>query len=222
MMQIYPNISEPVVRATEVSRLLSDHIGRSAAAAALVARNHDTAFVIDQALKIVDANAAAMASFRDDGFLSARGDIVHLNDEDADKWLKAAVKALFLARSVAQNKISVRYEGGLLQISVNLVPERDIRLAGYFLVPKFLVMVVVKNLRTATDLPDAAALPRTFGLSPAETRLCLVLAEGLSLAEAAERCGVTKETSRQRLKSIFQKTGTNRQSALVALLQRMA
>lgn len=65
---------------------------------------------------------------------------------------------------------------------------------------------------------DWQAFSRAFGLTPAEARLAALLAVGESLEAAAEALGVTRETARSRVKSIFQKTDTHRQAALVALL----
>lgn len=59
---------------------------------------------------------------------------------------------------------------------------------------------------------------RTNGLSPAEARLAAALVAGRELPAYAEVAGITSETARGYLKSIFGKTGTSRQSALVAAL----
>jgi DNA-binding CsgD family transcriptional regulator/PAS domain-containing protein len=58
----------------------------------------------------------------------------------------------------------------------------------------------------------------SYGLTPAEARLALLLLEGKSLAEAAELNHVTQNTLRSQLKSIFAKTGTRRQGELIGLL----
>lgn len=57
-----------------------------------------------------------------------------------------------------------------------------------------------------------------FGLTPAEARLAVELTSGCSLADCAQRLGVTYETARSYLRVIFSKTGTHRQGELVALL----
>jgi DNA-binding CsgD family transcriptional regulator len=57
-----------------------------------------------------------------------------------------------------------------------------------------------------------------YGLTQAESRLALSLAEGRSLKDAAEQLGVAQSTVRSQLKSIFGKTNTSRQSQLVRLL----
>lgn len=62
------------------------------------------------------------------------------------------------------------------------------------------------------------AFQKLFGLTAAELRLCLALADGLSLAEFEEKYGVTINTVRNQLKSIFGKTNTRRQGDLVRLI----
>jgi DNA-binding CsgD family transcriptional regulator len=56
------------------------------------------------------------------------------------------------------------------------------------------------------------------GLTSAEARLALLLAEGLSLKEASEALSVSVLTLRSQLKSVFVKTGVKRQTELVTLL----
>lgn len=62
---------------------------------------------------------------------------------------------------------------------------------------------------------------RALGLSRAEARLASHLQEGLSLKEASEDLGVTVNTARNQLKSIFEKLGINRQSDLVRHLTQL-
>lgn len=67
-------------------------------------------------------------------------------------------------------------------------------------------------------LPDTARLRAEFGLTKAEARLALRLAQGSSLASAAQAFDVKLTTIRSQLQQIFAKTGTSRQSELVAML----
>jgi DNA-binding CsgD family transcriptional regulator len=70
--------------------------------------------------------------------------------------------------------------------------------------------------------PDRAqTLRELFRLTHAEVKLATVLLEGKSLSEAANLNQVGRETVRSQLKSIFHKTGTRRQSELIALLLRL-
>lgn len=65
---------------------------------------------------------------------------------------------------------------------------------------------------------SATTLAQLFGLSPAESLLASELASGASLEEAAVSLGVSRNTVRSQLQSVFQKTGTNRQVELVRVL----
>ena len=69
--------------------------------------------------------------------------------------------------------------------------------------------------------PPEETLRRVFRLTKAEARLGSQLALGESLETVSERLGISKETSRSQLKSIFAKTRINRQSALVAMLSAL-
>lgn len=59
---------------------------------------------------------------------------------------------------------------------------------------------------------------RLFNLTPAESSLALLLANGLSLEGAAAELGIYKNTVRAHLRSIFAKIGVTSQSALVRVL----
>jgi DNA-binding CsgD family transcriptional regulator len=57
-----------------------------------------------------------------------------------------------------------------------------------------------------------------FGLTPAEARLALQLVAGETLRSAAAKLGISYETARTHLKTVFNKTGTCRQAELVIVL----
>jgi len=61
----------------------------------------------------------------------------------------------------------------------------------------------------------AATLRAMFALTRGESQLLLLLPEGLSLGQAAERLELATDTVRKRLKSIFQKTDTHCQADLM-------
>lgn len=74
-----------------------------------------------------------------------------------------------------------------------------------------------RNLELPADL-----LKRCYGLTPAEARLAMVLLQGHPLKEAADRCGVSHNTAKSQLKSIFLKTQVQRQGELIRLLLNTA
>lgn len=61
-------------------------------------------------------------------------------------------------------------------------------------------------------------LGRQFRLTPAEIRLCRALAEGLGVADYCSRHGVSLNTARTQLKSIYAKTDVRRGAELVRLI----
>jgi len=70
----------------------------------------------------------------------------------------------------------------------------------------------------ATPAVDASRLQAAFGLTPAETRLADRLIRGQDLREIAEHLGLSRETIKTQLSSLFTKTATHRQAELVARL----
>jgi DNA-binding CsgD family transcriptional regulator len=70
-------------------------------------------------------------------------------------------------------------------------------------------------------LPAESQLKRALGLSDGEARLAIRLAAGQTLDAAATLCGISYETARKRLKIVFEKTDTRRQSELVGLIIRL-
>lgn len=65
-------------------------------------------------------------------------------------------------------------------------------------------------------------LCQLFGLTRAEARLALQLANGLSLEQAAAELGITRNTGRAHLRAIFTKTGVSQQTQLVSLILKSA
>ena len=57
-----------------------------------------------------------------------------------------------------------------------------------------------------------------FNFTPAETGLVMLLADGLSLEEAALELGIRRNTARAHLRSIFSKTDVTRQTELVRII----
>ena len=54
--------------------------------------------------------------------------------------------------------------------------------------------------------------------TPTEARVATILTRGVRPAEAAEELGVSQTTISFHMRNLFQKTGTNRQADLVALI----
>lgn len=77
--------------------------------------------------------------------------------------------------------------------------------------------VFVSDPERLPELPESR-VQRLLGLTPAEARVAVEVARGLSSAEIADRAGVHPNTIRWHLKQIYAKTGVRRQAELVRFL----
>lgn len=78
--------------------------------------------------------------------------------------------------------------------------------------------VFLRDPESNAAQPSQELVRRLFGLTRMEAALALLLAEGFTLDEAAEKMNVRRNTARTHLRSIFCKTGVTRQTMLVRLL----
>jgi len=78
--------------------------------------------------------------------------------------------------------------------------------------------VFLRDPESSGTQPSQEVVRRLFGLTRMEAALALLLAEGLTLDEAAEKLNVRRNTARTHLRSIFCKTGVTRQTMLVRML----
>ncbi len=86
---------------------------------------------------------------------------------------------------------------------------------------KVAALVLITDL-DARPHPRFSVLRDLFDLSTTELKLADYLATGQSLRESATALSITEGHARQRLKSVFQKTGVSRQSELIALMDKIS
>jgi DNA-binding CsgD family transcriptional regulator len=80
-------------------------------------------------------------------------------------------------------------------------------------------LLVFTPVSASEIVPAPTILSGLFDLSPSESRLAVSLADGTPLKTAAAANDIKLTTARAYLEQIFRKTGTNKQSQLVALLK---
>ena len=103
---------------------------------------------------------------------------------------------------------------GRLPVTVFVAPFRPPQ-GGFASVGSAAIVLIRDPELTATS---GQVLRDLFGLTATEAAVAGFLAAGRSIDEVATAQGVSLNTARTHLKSILSKTGTNRQSELVALL----
>jgi len=79
------------------------------------------------------------------------------------------------------------------------------------------VAIFISDPSERSDAP-VQVLVKLFGFTPTEALVAIHLANGLNIDEAAAELGMTRNTARAHLRSVFTKTGISRQPALVRLI----
>jgi DNA-binding CsgD family transcriptional regulator len=168
------------------------------------------------------------------GCVTSVGDGVILGDglDVTTGWPRAAFPvdqpALDLLIAVATTKsapsalppppvVALHRPSGKRPLVVRAMPLDGAR--GSLLAPAIAILLVT-DLDTAPS-PAVETMRMVFGLTPKEAALAARLAAGDTVERAAETLAITTAHARQRLKVVFDKTDTRRQSELIALLARI-
>jgi DNA-binding CsgD family transcriptional regulator len=203
---------------TEVATL-STAIGRVALTSATNALDlvRQPAVAIDCFGLVLDANTSAESLF--DSELCIKGRRLFTSDPQAKSALQKLTERLIVTSDIdplSTDPIVIRRkEKG--PVAIRLLPVHPAARNPFLGARALLTFSSVE----ARPRPDPILLARIFGLTPAEARLATLVAGGLSPDDIAERFGITRTTARNQLKAVFAKTGTHRQSELVALLARL-
>lgn len=145
-------------------------------------------------------------AFRDPGL---QKDFERIFGNALDQRTKHGLPVGIEALSIRQN------DDSLIGLLVKAIPETRWHTgAGY--------PAVVVCICDPTQHQDARQtfVSQLFGLTVSEARLAILLAEGITLAEAADILKVTEHTTRAVSKRIFSKMGVNRQADLVRIILR--
>ena len=175
------------------------------------------ALAVDRTAAVIEANEAAQSLFDDGMRVHNRRLIVRDKQAESDlELLNRQLHATADFEVLPANPILIRRERKapilLRALPVNAAARS--------------VFLGARALLTLTELiakpgPNPLDISRAFGLSRAEARLASLIVGGLSPEEAASRLGISVITARNEIKAAMAKTGTHRQSGLVALLSRL-
>jgi len=170
--------------------------------------------VLNTAGQVIQINDTGKRLLRENG---GRGQ----HDHDPD-WTRQALKALLRSAGAARFRmdedawVAIRRDADHSRsLVLHAVPITEGAASG----PHTVVILVDLD---ATPRPQAEALQKIFGLTPAEARLAIEIAGGRSPEEIAEAAGIKVATLRKQLASVFAKTNTRRQPELIALLARVS
>jgi DNA-binding CsgD family transcriptional regulator/PAS domain-containing protein len=196
-------------RVVSLRRLLAVERDRGARLQDIVDRTGHAILRLDRNLRVVAISAAAERLLaKRDGLLLHNRHLVAPACISVE--LRVAISAIIDRRPLVRSALLCPRPSGSRSYRLVLLPAGFDGAAGALL---------------RIDDPDDSAghgwqraLQHAYGLSAREVDLAARLHDECSLEEIAEQRGVTRETIRTQLKSLFNKTGVSRQSALAKLL----
>jgi DNA-binding CsgD family transcriptional regulator len=175
----------------------------------------DTAiFLVDVRVRLLHANAAALALLARDSALRLDG-VTLLQDgaggaQSLARVVQAALASGPEAPALASLRVARRLGPPLL---LTVAPFRP--LAGLPWLPAC-AMVIASD--PAAHRLSREVLCQLFGLTAAEAGVAQALAQGAALDDIAVALGISTHTVKSHLQRLFRKTGTRRQGELVAVL----
>jgi DNA-binding CsgD family transcriptional regulator len=205
-------------RLTETASL-SNAVGRIALLGMTNALNlvQQPALAVDRLGLVLDTNAAANEYLDDEIRVSDRRLIVRDRNAASDlASLVDHIRCTSADSALSTAPIVVR-RSSKASVLIRVLPV-DAAARNPFLGAR--ALLTLTELRPKPS-PDPAIISHVFGLSPAEAKVASLIMMGIAPDQVARRLGVSRETARNQLKSIFAKTETHRQSELVALLSRL-
>jgi DNA-binding CsgD family transcriptional regulator len=180
--------------------------------------------VVAEDNRILHANRAARDMFAAGGPVrSVKGRLVTRNKHAQQELTQAIVTAQRDEVAIGAAGIGISLNGngadGADAAIAHVLPlaRGDLRAR---LVPRATAAVFVTQ--TASPTPrDLKGVADSYRLTKAETRLLELLAQGITLSDAAETLDVAETTAKTHLAHIFSKTGVSRQVDLLALIDRL-
>lgn len=181
--------------------------------------------VLDERFRILHANALAQTLLDERDALLRTGAALTARHRDEGKRLNEAITRAAAAHALGRpgpaQVMRLRRSGGRSDLCV-IVRAAPPQLAD----DEWSHSAAVAVFITPHSGPETAdplrvePLAALFGLTRKEASLALHIANGMTIKEAAAAMGVTLNTARAHLRSIYAKTGFDRQATLVRALLR--
>ncbi len=179
--------------------------------------------VVDETGKILHATRLAEAILAENDGISRSNDLLCLaKREDSKRFKDLLSRAVTAQRSGAPALVDVmrvRRDSGRADIGVVVRPSTSgVGKNNEHLTASIAVFLSTESVAASERTVPSEVIQKLFGLTPREAILALRLAAGESLYEASAKLGISPNTGRAHLRSIFAKTGVDRQVRLVRVL----
>lgn len=210
-----------LIRSADIARRLQRMAFEKATLNAGFGTHQTGTIIVDATRRVLFADDAAEQLFAARSGMNVVKGRIRVADRGAEAALTAAVNACSETRfsSPAGRRINLnptRPDTDLATgLAVDISPFRIAGAAPGGPRPAAILLVDDPGRRRRQH---AEAMQKSFGFTPAEAKLALEILKGDGRAAAAERCGISINTARTQLSSIFEKARVTRQAELIKVL----
>jgi DNA-binding CsgD family transcriptional regulator len=170
-----------------------------------------TAIICDGQGRLLATTPRGEALLRTGDFLSVQGGVVRSGNAESAGALEAAIRLIRsgqgLSTPTSTSVVLRTGDGRRMRVARVARTPNDARFSRS-------ILIAVQERRRDDDL----AVLRAFGLSPAEAEVGEALSRGLRIEDIAVHRGVSAETVRSQLKSIYSKVGVSGAAQFMARL----
>ncbi|WP_432241293.1 helix-turn-helix transcriptional regulator [Herbaspirillum robiniae] len=171
---------------------------------------------VDAAGRVVSFNEVAADILGAADGLRIKAQRLHADDAGADRMLAAAVAQATGSQGRRGQWLAVRRKLQAQPLVVSVIPARAGQLAECANDGP-LALVILQDM-ARQRMPRGPVLRKMYGLTPAEARLAEALLDNQTVESYSLAVGVSRNTVRTHLASLFAKTGTRRQAELLRML----
>ena len=175
------------------------------------------AIILDETGRVLSLNQRAHQLLEEKNGVALRDEKLVLSTRELTLDLQARI-----ARVIAQQRagdaavveaMRIARKSGELGLVIRPVPENQ--WANAEVVPAAVLFLSDPQQQAHAPLQ---VIKQLFGFTPSEAALAMLMANGLTLDDAAEELGISRNTVRTHLRAVFAKTGVTRQPQLVSLI----
>ncbi len=175
--------------------------------------------ILDEKGSVINCNEMARHLIEaKDGLINSK-DTLHLANREQTNELHRLVSSVLETQKRGESgfveAMRATRPSGLPDLGLVIRPVPSTKFSEGKSMPS--VAIFISDPEQSSETPTQI-ITRLFGVTPAEASLAMLLVNGLTLDEAAKVQGVSRNTTRTHLRSIFAKTGVSRQTMLVRLI----
>ena len=213
--RITPHLQRAIQIYATINRTTSERDVYAGAVAQLAVAS----IILDEQARVLSTNPVAQVLLEQGEGLSLKDGRLHIEGRDINKEMQRAVASTIRAQRMGEASVvkalRVPRSPGRSDLGLVVRPVPVSQWSEGQSSPSAAIFISDPDLHESAS---RQALGDLFELTPAEANLAILLARGLSLAEASEAQNISQHTARAQLKSIFAKTGVSRQAELVRLV----